>query len=279
MSAPQLPPVPEARVLPFRRPSSAVRVRRRNPWLALGRHFLQALVLVGAPAALALWLLSSPTFALAAVEVAGNRHVEARWVERQLAPLVGENLIRLELGRVEELIAANPWVDGLVLEKRLPNRLLVVLAERQPQALLRAGSALSYLDGAGEVIAPFDPRFGPADLLLVSVATRVESGFAGALAVSAELAACAPEWAPTLSEVEVLGEGDFRLHLAALDFPLLVRAGTLAARLGDVARLLPELERRYGGVRFIDLRFDRRIVFQPAAREGSGEWPRQNSTS
>lgn len=279
MSAPQLPPVPEARVLPFRRPVSAVRVRRRNPWLALGRHFAQALLLVGAPVGIALWLLVSPTFALAAFEVSGNRYVESAWVERRLAPLVGTNLFRLELESVSLLLAESPWIDGLVVEKRLPDRLEIVIAERQPVALLRSGASLAYLDARGRRIAPFDPSRGPGDLLLVSAASQGESDLVGALGVEAELARVAPKWAATLSEVEVLGEGDFRLHLGALDFPLLVRAGTLGERLAQVSPLLPVLSERYGSVRFVDLRFDRRILFQPATRERSGEWPRQNSTS
>ena len=58
-----------------------------------------------------------------------------------------------------------------------------------------------------------------------------------------ELEAIAPRWAASLSEVEVLGEGDFRLYLGALSFPLLVRAGTLKERLAELEKLLPRLER------------------------------------
>ena len=75
--------------------------------------------------------------------------------------------------------------------------------------------------------------------------------------------AAAPDWAATLSEVEVLGEGDYRLHLGALEFPLLVRAGTLASRLATLRPMLPELERRYGRLAFVDLRFESRILLQP----------------
>ena len=64
--------------------------------------------------------------------------------------------------------------------------------------------------------------------------------------------------------IEVLGAGDFRLYLGALSFPLLVRAGTLKARLGELEKLLPKLNKRYPKLAFIDLRFDRRIIFQPA---------------
>jgi len=282
-----------ARVLPFRRPSRAVRVRRKNPWLALARHFAQALLVVGAPAVTALWLFTSPTFALTALDVGEHTFVERAWVERTLASLTGTNLFRVELTDVRRRLAEHPWIERVTVEKRLPNRLRVDWVEKRPAALLRSASSLAYLDAAGRPIAPFDPLRGPADLLLVSATAKVdpmsagapsaaESEIVGAYRIAGELEAARPEWGATLSEVEVLGSGDYRLHVAALDYPLLVRGGTLAERFRDLAPLLPELEQRYGGIAFIDLRFDRRIIFQPAPRETprrTSEWPKQSSTS
>ncbi len=264
MSARDLTPAAEARVLPFRRPANAVRVRRRSLWLVFGRHFAQALVLVGGPLALGLWLFSSPTFALARLGVEGNHFVERAWVDRTLSPLLGENLLSLPLPLVEELLSANPWVEGVTVQKRLPNELRVALTERRPAALLRDGLKLVYLDEQGKPIATFDPMRGPRDLLLVSVSPATGAAPAGAFEVARELGAIAPEWAGSLSEIEVLGAGDFRLYLGALSFPLLVRAGTLKARLGELEKLLPKLNKRYPKLAFIDLRFDRRIIFQPA---------------
>ncbi len=264
MTARDLVPASEARVLPFRRPSSAVRVRRRSPWLVLGGRFAQALVLVGGPLALGLWLFTSPTFALVRVDLDGNRFVERAWVDRALQPLLGSNLLALPLPQVEELLSTNPWVEGVTVRKRLPNELRISVVERRPVALLRDGLTLTYLDERGQAIATFDPWRGPRDLLLVSVSPATTAEPAGAFEVARELAASAPQWADTLSEVEVLGEGDFRLYLGALAFPLLVRAGTLKDRLAELERLLPELDRRYPKLAFIDLRFDRRIIFQPA---------------
>lgn len=264
MSARELPPL-EAKVLPFRRPSAAVRFRRKSPWLTLGKPFVQAATMVGMPFALGLWLFTSPTFGLSAIEVEGNRFVETAWIERALAPLTGENLLRLSLPAVESAVAAHPWIERLTIDKRLPDRLRLVVEERRPAALLRAGGALVYLDAAGHTIAPFDPLRGPGDLLLVSVATLPGAELSGAFAIASELERAAPEWAASLSEIEVLGEGDFRLHLAALDFPLTVRAGTLAERAAELRRLLPELARRYGALAFVDLRFERRVLLQPVA--------------
>lgn len=276
MTARDLTPAAEARVLPFRRPSSTPRVRRQSPWLVLGRHFAQALLLVGGPLALGLWLFSSPTFALSRVGLEGNQFVERAWVDGALAPLLGANLLSLPLPLVEELLSSNPWVEGVTVAKRLPNELRVSLVERRPWALLRQRETLVYLDDRGRSIAEFnpvsdplrdpggDPSRGPRDLLLISISPETGAAPAGAFDVARELAECAPGWAATLSEVEVLGDGDFRLYLGALSFPLLVRAGTLRERVRELEKLLPKLEARYSKLAFIDLRFDRRIIFQPA---------------
>lgn len=253
----------EGRVLPFRRPAAAVRVRRKSRWLALLGPLGKAATLVGVPSGLALWLFTSPTFAFARVEVTGERYVEPEWIEATLAPLRGENLLRLSLPAVEDLVRTSPWVAEVKLAKRLPDGLRVELRERRPGALLRTAEGLVVLDGEGARIAPWQPDYGGGDLLLVSIGAVAPVDLGGALAVAEELARAAPAWAASLSEVEVLADDEFRLDLGALPFPLLVRAGTLAERLPALAALLPELERRYPALALVDLRFERRIVFQP----------------
>lgn len=253
----------EGNVLPFRRRSAAVRVRRRNPWLRFAGPLLRAVVLFGAPVAVGFWLFTSPTFALARVEIEGNRYVDTVWIEQATGRFQGENLVLLSLPEVESAVVSNPWIAGVTFEKRLPDRLHMVITERQPAALLRSPAGLVVLDSEGRPIAHWEPGLGGGDLLLVSLGTATEIDLKGALEIGSELERAAPDWAATLSEVEALSEDDFRLYLGALPFPLLVRAGTLAERLPTLRSLLPQMERRYDALRSVDLRFERRIVFQP----------------
>jgi cell division protein FtsQ len=255
--------VGEGRVLPFRRRSAAVRVRRRNPWLRLAVAFGKAAALFGVPVAVGLWLFSSPTFALSRLEIEGNQRVDAAWLNQALEPFRGENLWTLSLPDVERAVGANPWVASASVEKRLPDRLRLAIVERLPAALLRSDRGLVVLDSGGRLITAWQPEVGGGDLLLVSTGTATEVDLAGALEIAAELQLAAPDWASTLSEVVALSEDEFRLYLGALPFPILVRGGTLAERLPTLRSLLPGLERRYPGLLSVDLRFERRIVFQP----------------
>lgn len=255
----------DARVLPFRRRAFAAKRRRRSLWLVALSGLAGALVVVGLPLGLVAWVLTSPRFALRTVDFDGGTRVSRGFVQNALAPLVGGNLVSLPIAQVRTLLRAHPWIAGVEVRKQLPDRLLVRVVERVPAALLRAGDGLWYLDGRGERIAPFAPTDGAVDLLLVSSSSDVEVDPARALEVERELAVARPEWAEKLSEIEVLGDEDFRLYTAALPFPVLVKAGTLAERGRSLAEFLPEIERRYPQVLAVDLRFERRIVIQPAA--------------
>jgi cell division septal protein FtsQ len=260
----------EARVLPFRRRRFAARRKRRSLAAVLAGPFLGAVAMVGGPAALALWVLTSPRFGLRTVTVEGSRMVSRTWVEEALRPLFGTNLLRLSLAEARARLAAHPWVGSVEARKELPDRLIVSLRERQAVALLRRGAGLFYLDAEGVAFAPLDPGRGETDLMMVSGAPAGEVDYVRALAVANELRRAQPLWAEGLSEVEILSHEDFRLYTSELPFALLVRAGSVAEGSRRLEALLPEIVRRYPRVEAADLRFSRRIVLQPAAAPQAG---------
>ena len=84
----------------------------------------------------------------------------------------------------------------------------------------------------------------------------------------------------THPEVEVLGDGDYRLFAATLPCPLLLREGTAGSRLAELDRWMPELARRYPGLAGIDLRFANRLILTPgeAPADGPPQDPRKMRT-
>ncbi len=96
------------------------------------------------------------------------------------------------------------------------------------------------------------------------------TGLASAVRMLSEIDEVEPTWAAGLSEIEVLGEDDFRVHTAVLPFPVLVRTGTLNLRARRLEELLPHIFERFGAVAAVDLRFARRIIVQPSVESGAG---------
>jgi len=275
----------EGHVLPFRRTAVKPRRKKRSLLVRLLRPLAAAMLLVGVPVSVGGWVLTSPRFALAEVEVRGTRRVDPAWVEARVEPLLGRNLVQLPLTQVEAALAGHPWIAALSIRKQLPDGLAVEVTERRPAVLVPAptpdrqgaegdggGAAAWWLaDAAGRPIVP-----APADAAaeLVRVVPAEDRGAAvgplaeavpGALSVAADLARSRPVWAAGLERIEALGQDEYRLRTTALPFPLLVKAGEVEPRAGRLEAALPELRRRVGEIGVADLRFAGRLVVRPVS--------------
>ncbi|MEM9290869.1 MAG: FtsQ-type POTRA domain-containing protein [Acidobacteriota bacterium] len=245
--------------------------RRQRRFLAWAKGLLTALVLVGVPALLALWILSSPRFALAEVTVVASDRVEADWVQGALAPLQGENLPTLSLSRARDLLHGHPWIDRVTLQKRLPRELSVVVSQREPQAVVIGELEAVYIDGRG-AIAPVEGE-PPQDLPVITGLNGREDLRVAALAVVAEARAQDSAALGSLERIEAIASQDLLAVFSALPFPLRVQPGALPQRQPALLRLLPELLLRSEEIRVVDLRFDGRLIVE-TMEFGGDEPPR-----
>lgn len=255
---------------PFRRRQFVVPHRRRSRALLLLRPFVAALILVGLPVTATVWVTTSPLFLLAEIRIGPTESVSTEEVALALAGLEGQHLMVLSLADVENLLASNPWIEGAAIRKELPNRLMVEVHERSPVALLRQEEGLFYVDKTGFVMEPYDPA-GPVDLPLLSLAPGAALDVTRALEVATRFDQFVPFGTVGLSEIELLGLDDFRIHSAELAFPVLVSGTELEMQLVKLEELLPEITRRFPAVEAVDLRFSRQIVVQPAVEPRSQE--------
>lgn len=264
------PPLPMPELEHFRRRQFVSRHRRRKLIFRLGRPFLAAVAIVGLPSALAGWILLSDQFIVQEVSVASTRRVSASWAEQRLTPLLGKRLFAVDLRDVEAALADHNWVRGARLRRCLPNRLEVEILEKDPVALIVQGESLAYLDPAGHVIGPFDPKdpnIDSADLVLMSAPQDRLDLVASGLALLDSWRRNRLPFSAGLSEIRVLTSTDFRVITAGLPFPIFVSSLNLADGLASLVRYGPQLERRLfrlSPIGAVDLRFDGRIVFQPA---------------
>lgn len=248
----------------FRRRRFEVAHRRPSLAVRLLRPLLTALVLVGGPTALGVWVVATPLFAVTSIEIAGTDRVAREWVSAALADLEGRHLLWIRLAEVEGRLASHPWVRGVALRKEPPDRLHVTLEERWPAALLRLHGELYFVEEDGHVIAPFESALTATSLPVLQVPAGSPVEIAPALRLAGEWRRLAPAWAGALEEIEILADEDFRVRAAGLPFPVLVALERLETGLERLAWLLPELRRQQPAVASVDVRFSRQIVIQPA---------------
>lgn len=147
------------------------RSRRAPPPEERGRRALQALAasLVGAGLAyggVLIW--RSPAVELTTIEVSGNRRVGSSEVVAASGLEPGDHLFRVKVDRVARQVEAIAWIERARVERIIPSRIRVTVAERRPVAAVVLPGATFLADRSGVVLeeGSADGLLGVADLPL-----------------------------------------------------------------------------------------------------------------
>ena len=209
--------------------------------------------------------LHGPQLLLSRFEIEGTRRAHTRELMASLTPFEGRNLLLINLLPVAASVERVPWVARVTVTKQFPNALRVAVTEKTPIALLRRGPSLFWLGTEGEVIAPFEPREEAGDFPLVDAP---EDRLADAARLLVDLQSQLPAYASSLSEIQALPTGGFSLTDSTLRVPVRVEIGSAAVRIRQLLSMSSEIEARGLAPRFIDLRFERRIVLSGTFENG-----------
>jgi len=239
--------------------------------LRLGRIIL---LLAGAAAVVAAavqWLLTSPRFAVAVVEVQGTSRLSPAEVREAAAISPGENLFRLNSEEVVARLRQLGPVKRAEVIRSFPNRVTVVVEERVPFTLAQAGR-LYWLDEDGVSLGP-EPRAVTPRLPVITGIRPEETRSGGAAAEDARAAvslirSMLRTGSPLTREIS-------EIHMSGADGPVLytvdgveVRLGTAdwEDRLGRLEGVLAQIRSLGEPVEYVDLRFRGQVVFKPRLR-------------
>ena len=118
------------------------------------------------------YLLNSPYFMVRKVSLKGLNRVTREEVLNRTGLDKPVNIMALRLGNLAENIEAVPWVESVVLTRKLPDTINIEIRERQPVALVSLGS-LYYLDETGRHFKKVGPREKP-ELPIITGFTRTD---------------------------------------------------------------------------------------------------------
>jgi cell division protein FtsQ len=128
-----------------RRHRRAAAWRRAVPATALGVFTLGVLAAAGA------WLLSTPRFAVVAVEVRGASRVPPERILEVSGIVHGTSLWRVDPAQVRARLEALPEIRRADVVRELPNRVSILVEERRPFTLVHA-ARLHWLDEDGRLL-------------------------------------------------------------------------------------------------------------------------------
>lgn len=146
----------------FRRPARKIVVRRRAALKRLLWGMGRALLVVAVAALLAGggWLLHRyarqgrmfRVESAASIEIVNARHVSQEAIRERFAEDIGRSVFWIPLAERRRAIEEIPWVEAASVQRFLPNRLRVAVAERTPVAYVRQGSFLWLVDAEGMLL-------------------------------------------------------------------------------------------------------------------------------
>jgi cell division protein FtsQ len=106
-------------------------------------------------------------FSIAAVSLAGEHHVSRDRVLAAAGVTERASVLFLDVQAARARLLAIPWIAEATVRKLYPDRLQIIVTEREPFALWQLGGNVSVISSDGTVITPFrDPQFAALPLIV-----------------------------------------------------------------------------------------------------------------
>ena len=250
-----------------RRAPGASRRAHRSRWRWLATTAVVAAITGGLGGGIH-WLLTSPRFAIAGVEVRGASRVSAERVVAAAGISAHANIFRIDPSTVTARVQAVPEILRADVIRELPNRVTILVEERRPFTLVSSGT-LHWLDEGGHLLGEETHAVVPSVPVISGLteeelaALRTDPGpkARAALALIRSLLRAGSTLVGEISEIDMSGR----------DGPVLYTVGGIEVQLGAeewderLVRLegvLAQVARAGDDVRSIDLRFRDQVVLR-----------------
>jgi cell division protein FtsQ len=223
------------------------------------------------------YVLTSPRFAIATIEVSGSKMRSQEELARESTLAVGQNIFSSDLDAAHAAIAKDPWTHDVEIARRLPGTILVNVTEREAAALVSVSGA----DGSADVfIASREGEMfkrlevgDPSDLIVITGITadavaQDRDGVARSILRALDLAS---DYAHTrlaahspLEEIHLANDGTTSIVIGKSALTLNLGAPPFRKKLDQASRVLAEIDRRGGKADAVlldnDTRPDRVVV-------------------
>jgi cell division protein FtsQ len=225
--------------------------------------------LVGAAYGVHSYLKTSPRFTLRETILIGGENIPREQIARIFAADAGRSVFEIPLRRRRAEILALPWVQSAHVIRGWPDRIRVLIRERQPVAFVRLPAGLGLIDREGVLLNVPAGRKFPFPVLdgISPLQTPAERKKRVELVMSvlADLDREKPPRSPEVSEIDVSDPDNAAVTVTQAGSAVLVHLGN-AHFLERYQLFLENVEswrEQYGSVRSVDLRYEKQVIVKP----------------
>jgi cell division septal protein FtsQ len=210
---------------------------------------------------------STTFFRLRNIEVSSAKRLTREEILALVGVQEGQDLARMNLKRMGEQLALNPWVETVRIHRYFPDRLSISVTEREPVAIVNMGF-IYYLDKKGTVFKvlnqgdrldyPVVTGFSEEDVNTNPAGTRE------ALKTTCELLGILREKGAFIladvSEIHYDKGYGFTLFTASGALPVKIGSGDFAGKVDRFARIYREVMAQRPSLHYIDLDYIDKII-------------------
>jgi len=215
------------------------------------------------------WIHSSPTFQVRNIVITGNDLLSREEILNLGGVEKGMSMWGISLIKAEQGIRRSPYIEDVMIERRLPGTILIQLTEKTPLALLNVTGQFYCVDREGMVLPSRPGKHYDLPVLSGEFQGGAVAGkYAGGkvihegLSFLLTLLAETPSLYPRLSEIVVHGENGIVAYTITGGIPVHFGTGPYEHKMKYLLALMRELEKKPSlrESRYIDLRYRRQVI-------------------
>jgi len=101
---------------------------------------------------LILLILNSSVFSVKKIYIKGEKNLSASQVMDISEIVIGENILKVNLGKVEKNLKNSPWIKEAAVERKLPSKIIINIVERKPIAFVYFLGSYILIDDERKVL-------------------------------------------------------------------------------------------------------------------------------
>ena len=212
-------------------------------------------------------------FELLDIQYAGAKHSDQDALTALIRETFPQSILAIDLDRVRTLVEAEPWVKTAIVRRKLPDKLVIHLTEREPVAVAAIDNELYVVDEEGVLLDSYGATYQSIDRPIIkglSNVARENSQRENAerlrlyLDVIGDLASAEEDYTQGLSEVDV--RDPERVAVFPVDEPVTVYLGNknflrnFETYLSQ-KEIYYKLKQEHGPIEYIDVSYENKVIF------------------
>jgi cell division septal protein FtsQ len=224
-----------------------------------------------------MYLATAPRFEVKKLSVSGLKRVEENQILAKAGFAMGTNVFHVNLKGIRERVEELDWVRHAMIERILPDQIIIKVIEREPIGLARIHREIYQFDIDGKIL---DPNTIGASSFPVLDGLQPGDHKENLLKVRTYRRVLEDLGQNALSEIHINDAGEVTV-VSASD-PLLVNLGTsdFRSRWIKYLQLKPQIQQRYPKAVRVDLRFKNQVIVRMGEDDGGDNivWDAKKNT-